>query len=152
MSSKTNIKELFVKALVLQFIILLATGYLAYLFLLYPYYSNEFGFGRKVELREGRYDITLSTGRTMSTLIIESDRPIHVYLNNVSEGYGTYIKIRLKEYLLVNLTILGEHNTSLYIKLVKDIPYFEVVLSLVLLIVSLPFYISNIRRMRKPPI
>lgn len=149
MSSQLNIKELFINALILQFVILFSTGYLAYLLLLYPNYSDEFGFGRKIELVEGVYNTTILTGRTESILIIKSKLPTQIFLDNDLKSYGTYNEIRLKQYLLVNLSIVGEPGVDVFIRLRNEVPIYEVFISVALLLLSIPLYINSIRRMRR---
>jgi len=148
MNRRAKVKELFINAIILQFIIILAAGYAAYLVFLYPNYSDEFGFGREIELGVEGLNMLLTTGRTASTLTIQSELPVEVYLDNQLIASGSDINIRLGPYRFHNMSIVPSDETKIYIKLINEIPIWELMLSLLVIALVLPMYITNVRRLR----
>ena len=148
MNYKVRKKDLFMGALVLQFVIILAIAYLSYIYLLYPHYSDEFGFGKYIEFTEQEVSLVITTGRTPSTLVVRSEEPVYVYLNGNLTGYGRAVNIKLGEYKIFNLSLVGSSNSRVYLKLVNEVPVFEVYASLLVLVFSLPIYIKYVRELR----
>ncbi len=148
MDNKVRKKDLFLSALILQFLIIFATAYLSYLYLLYPNYSDEFGFGKYIKFTEEDFSLVITTGRTPSTLVIRADEPVYVYLDGNLSGYGKEINIRLGEYRIFNLSLVGSNNSRVYLKLVNDIPVFELYASLVVLVLSLLIYIKYLKQLK----
>ena len=135
-------------ALILQFIIILAIAYLSYLYLLYPHYSDEFGFGKYIEFNEQDLSLVITTGRTPSTLVVRSEEPVYVYLDGNLTGYGREVNIKLGEYRIFNLSLVGSSNSRVYLKLVNEVPVFEVYASLLVIVFSLPIYIKYVKELR----
>ena len=145
---RKTLKNLLFGAIVIQFIILLFGAYIVYLIVLYPNYSDEFGFGRRISLMDGRYESYLTTSRTTSRLIIHSDAPVNVYLDGKLVNSGDRITINLQPYQHLELIIEGEIGTVVYVKLENDIPIIDLIISIIILLVMLPVYIKRVNRLR----
>lgn len=148
MGDGTAKKDLFMSALILQFIIILATAYLSYLYLLYPHYSDEFGFGKYIKFTGNTLSLTITTGRTPCTLMVRSEEPVYVYVDGKLAGYGKEVNIKLEEYRVLNLSLVGSSNSVVYLKLLNEVPVFEVYGSLLVLVISLPIYIKYVKELR----
>jgi len=145
---RNTLKNLLIGAIIIQFIILLFGAYIVYLIVLYPNYSDEFGFGRRISLMDGRYESYVTTSRTTSRLIIHSNAPVNVYLDDELVNSGDRITINLQPYQHLELIIEGEIGTVVYVKLENDIPILELIISLTILLIMLPIYIKRVNKLR----